>query len=150
MPGGAVPGAELQAEASRPQALLVDTSAWIEFLRGTGSPSCAVVRGPLASDAPLLSCDAVVMEVLAGARTDAHLRQLRGLLARTRRITTVESDWETASQLYRLGRSRGLTVRKLVGCLIGAVALRAGAPVLHLDSDFDTLASISGLVARRE
>lgn len=118
--------------------ILVDTSAWIEFLRGTGSPTCDAVERLLAADLAL--CDPVSMEVLAGARDDHHLAQLRGLLARTTMLSTTPADYEMAAALYRTCRQRGDTVRRLVDCLIGAVALRADAEVLHADTDFARLA----------
>lgn len=58
--------------------ILIDTSAWIEFLRDTGSPVCERVDSLLAGDIAI--CDPIRMEVLAGARNDKHLRDLRGLL----------------------------------------------------------------------
>ena len=60
--------------------ILVDTSAWIEFLRDTGSDVCNAVDEFL--DADIAICDAIAMEVLAGARDDVHLQALRGLLGR--------------------------------------------------------------------
>ena len=118
--------------------ILVDTSAWIEFLRDTGSPVCDEVDRLLAADVAV--CDVVRMEVLAGARDEAHLRQLRGLLARATVLPTEPGDYETAASLYRSCRRRGETVRKLIDCLIGAVAVSHGASVLHADADFDALA----------
>lgn len=118
--------------------ILVDTSAWIEFLRDTGSEVCAAVDRVL--DADLAICDAVSMEVLAGARDERHLIQLRGLLARATMLPTTPADYELAAAMYRSCRARGDTVRKLIDCLIGAVALRAGAEVLHADTDFIALA----------
>lgn len=118
--------------------ILIDTSAWIEFLRDTGSPVCNEVDRVLAID--VSTCDPVRMEVLAGARSEEHLRQLRGLLARTTTLPTDPIDYETAASLYRTCRRAGDTVRKLIDCLIGAVALRQGAAILHADADFDVLA----------
>ena len=118
--------------------ILIDTSAWVEFLRDTGSPVCAEVSRLLAHD--IAVCDPVRMEVLAGARDEAHLRSLRGLLARAAVLPTEPTDYEVAAGLHRACRRRGETVRKLIDCLIGAVAARHGTPVLHADADFDTLA----------
>lgn len=118
--------------------ILIDTSAWVEFLRDTGSAVCAEVDRLLAGD--LAVCDPVRMEVLAGARDDAHLRQLRGLLARGVTVPVGTTDYETAAALYRACRQRGETVRKLIDCLIAAVAIREGVPILHADADFDVLA----------
>jgi len=118
--------------------ILVDTSAWIEFLRDTGSEVCVAVDRLL--DADLAICDAVSMEVLAGARNERHLTQLRSLLARVTLLPTTPADYGAAALMYRTCRARGETVRKLIDCLIGAVAVRSGAEILHADVEFSALA----------
>jgi predicted nucleic acid-binding protein len=118
--------------------ILVDTSAWVEFLRDTGSPACMRVDELLAGG--LATCDPIRMEVLAGARNESHLGDLRRLLARAAAVEMLPADYETAATLSRSCRRGGETVRRLIDCLIGAVAIRVDAPVLHADSDFDVLA----------
>ncbi|HBA94635.1 MAG TPA: hypothetical protein DCZ35_02215, partial [Acidimicrobiaceae bacterium] len=98
--------------------ILIDTSAWVEFLRGTGSATCQAVHDLLGGDIAI--CDPVRMEVLAGARDDQHLNDLRRLLARAGVVTTTPADYETAASLYRTCRRQGETVRRLVDCLIAA------------------------------
>ena len=123
--------------------ILIDTSAWVEFLRDTGSAICNRVEELLESEIAI--CDAVRMEVLAGARDEQHLHNLRRLLARTSVFPTEPMHYDEAAALYRLCRLEGETVRKLVDCLIGAVAIRADTPVLHNDTDFDVLARHTNL-----
>ena len=118
--------------------ILVDSSAWIEFLRNTGSTVCMLVDEMLVGDIAI--CDAVRMEVLAGARDESHLNQLRRLLARATVLQTGSTDYDEAAALYRRCRQQGETVRKLIDCLIASAAIRAGAQVLHNDADFDVLA----------
>ena len=118
--------------------ILVDTSAWIEFLRNTGSPVCKLVEEALEREVAV--CDPVRMEVLAGARDESHLLGLRRLLARAVALPTLTADYEDAAVLYRRCRREGETVRRLIDCLIAATAIRVGAPILHSDSDFDLLA----------
>jgi predicted nucleic acid-binding protein len=118
--------------------ILVDTSAWIEFLRDTGSPICQRVDDLLATE--IATCDVVRMEVLAGARDEQHLQQLRRLLARASILPTEPVDYDAAAALYRTCRQQGHTVRKLIDCLIAAVAIHGNVPVLHRDADFDILA----------
>lgn len=123
--------------------ILIDTSAWVEFLRGTGSRPHLRVRALLAGD--FATCDTVRMEVLAGARDDAHLSNLRGLLARAVALPTTAQHHEHAAALYRTCRRNGETVRKLTDCLIAAVAIGEGVPVLHADQDFTVLARHTAL-----
>jgi len=118
--------------------ILVDTSAWIEFLRDTGSPVCTRVDASLNED--IATCDPVRMEVLAGARDERHLGDLRRLLARAVVLPTGPTDYEDGAAMYRRCRREGSTVRRLLDCLIAAVAVRAEVPVLHADADFDALA----------
>ena len=118
--------------------ILVDTSAWVEFLRDTGSATCNRVEALLESE--IATCDVVRMEVLAGARDERHLGNLRRLLARAVFIPLMPADYELGAELYRRCRQRGETVRRLVDCLIAAVAIRADVALLHRDADFDVLA----------
>jgi len=120
--------------------ILVDTSAWIEFLRDTASPICIRVDELLASD--IATCHPVRMEILAGARDEAHLRDLRGLLARAVLLPTEPVDYEEAAAIYRGCRRQGETVRRLIDCLIAATAIRHGVAVLHADRDFDAIAGV--------
>ena len=117
---------------------LVDTSAWVEYLRDTGSDVCNRVDRLLGSD--LATCDPVRMEVLAGARNDIHLRQLQGLLARATTLHVGPQHYDDAATLYRMCRRQGETVRKMNDCVIAASAIAAGVPVLHSDADFEVLA----------
>ena len=117
--------------------ILVDTSAWVEFLRDTGSPVCQRVDDLL--DDEIGTCHPIRMEILAGARDERHLNDLRRLLARASLLPTRATDYEQAAALFRTCRAGGETVRKLIDCLIAATAIRVGVAVLHADGDFDTL-----------
>lgn len=123
--------------------IMIDSSAWIEFLRDTGSPTALAVEQAL--DREIVVCDPVRMELLAGARDDLQLESLRRLLSRYTHATAVPEDFEKASMLYRQCRHKGKTVRKLVDCLIAAIAIRIDTPLLHLDADFEVLAENTGL-----
>jgi predicted nucleic acid-binding protein len=122
--------------------ILVDTSAWIEFLRGTGSPTHARLRDLIERGEPLATTEVIVMEVLAGAKDDVHLGRLRGaVLGRCRLLSGHGlADHEDAAAIYRNCRQQGATVRRLIDCLIAAVAIRARVPVLHADHDFEHIA----------
>jgi predicted nucleic acid-binding protein len=123
--------------------ILIDTSAWVEFLRDTRSPVCARVDSLLSDETAV--CDPIRMEVLAGARDDRHLNALRRLLARSTLLPTEPTDYEDAAGLYRVCRRAGETPRKLIDCLIASVALAANIPILHADADFDVLARHTAL-----
>ncbi len=121
--------------------ILVDTSAWIELLRATGHPAHVTLRHHLEHRSPIATTEPIIMELLAGTRTTAERSRLRARLTALPRLTVRGlGDFESAADLYRLCRNRGATVRKLIDCLIAAVAIRDTATVLHNDRDYEVLA----------
>jgi predicted nucleic acid-binding protein len=126
--------------------ILAVTSAWVEYLRATGSPAHLRLRELIAGQGELATTEVVVMELLAGAAAQEEVARLRRLLGRFE-LLPVEglADYEAAADLYRRCRAGGETVRKLTDCLIAAVALRHGAALLHRDLDFEVIARHSRL-----
>jgi len=121
--------------------ILVDTSAWIEFQRATGSAVDRRLTAAIEADEPLATMGLVVLELLAGARDERQAADLRRLLDRCEFLPIEEpSDLEAAAALYRACRREGVTVRRLPDCVIATVAIRNGATLLHLDADFDAIA----------
>ena len=118
---------------------LADSSAWIEILRNTGSLVCLRLVELLSTESVAI-CDAVRMEVLAGARGDSQLANISRALDQASVIPMRPTDYDAAAALYRRCRRQGETVRNLLDCLIAAVAIRDGIPVLHNDRDFDVIA----------
>ena len=126
--------------------ILADTSAWIEYLRGTGSFADGELTRLLEADERLATTGLVLLELLAGARDEREAADLRRLIDRCQFVSLEEpSDLEAAATLYRIARREGTTVRRLPDCLIAAVAMRVGATLLHRDSDFEAIARIAPL-----
>jgi predicted nucleic acid-binding protein len=111
--------------------ILVDTSAWVEFVRATGSPAHKRLERAVASGERLATTGMVLLEVLSGAHDERHADDLRRLLARARYLRVEEAaDHEAAAAIYRACRSSGQTVRSLADCLIAAIAIRTRASLL--------------------
>jgi predicted nucleic acid-binding protein len=128
-------------------ALLADSSAWIEYLRETGSPIDWKLNDALESkDAEVSTTDVVVMEVLAGARDDADRDELRKMLyGCSFLMVDGPADYEQAAEIHRACRRGGESVRKLTDCLIAAVAIRNGVELLQCDADFEVIARHTAL-----
>lgn len=126
--------------------ILVDSSAWIEFLRATGSPAHLRLRSALEHGVELAGTDVIVMEILAGARDEADRDRLRRLLYGLEFLAVDgPADYEQAAELYRACRAGGETPRKLSDCLIATVAIRNRAELLCKDADFAAIARHSPL-----
>jgi predicted nucleic acid-binding protein len=88
----------------------------------------------------------VMMEVLAGARSDQRERDLRRLLLRFPLLRfDAASDFHAAARIYRRCRAAGITPRGMVDCMIAAVAWRHRVSLLAQDVDLVRVCSVIGV-----
>ncbi len=128
--------------------MIVDTSAWIEYLRATGSRPDRTIAKALASGASLLMPAVVLQEVLQGARSPEHYLRLQLELDQ---LPVFEADdvielHRHAALLYARCRWQGLPVRSPIDCVVAACALEADVPLLARDKDFESIAQIEPLL----
>jgi predicted nucleic acid-binding protein len=126
--------------------VLIDTSAWIEFLRRTGSQVNAAVKERIADNQPIATTDVVIMELLSGVRRGQNRQQIWGLL----NICTMFPvrplfEWEVAADLFIACQANGFTPANTNDLLIASVAIDKGIPVLAHDVDFSRIAEVSAL-----
>ena len=126
--------------------ILADSSAWVEYDRATGSATDQRLSELIAADGPVAVTEPVIMEVLAGARSDAREADLRRLLLRFHLYHfDAAADFDGAVRIYRRCRRAGITPRGLVDCMIAAVAWRQRATILACDVDLDRVARVAGI-----
>lgn len=126
--------------------ILVDTSAWVEFDRATGSPLDTRLTELIATTDEVAVTEPVIMEVLAGARDDRRENDLRRLMQRFPLMRFEAAiDFDAATRIYRRCRRSGVTPRGMVDCMIAAVALRHGVSLLANDADLDRVADVMGI-----
>jgi predicted nucleic acid-binding protein len=88
--------------------ILADTSAWVEYDRGTGSTADQRIAELIAGDGPLMVTEPVLMEVLAGARNDEREDDLRRMLLRFGLAPfDAVTDFAAAARIYRRCRQAG-------------------------------------------
>lgn len=125
--------------------ILVDTSAWIELLRGTGSPVHRRLKTLLEQDSDLAVTELVVMELLGGARENRSALR-KTLLSFPLLPLHGLRDFEAAAEIFRKCRHAGATLRRgYTDCLIAVPALREKAEILHNDQDFEVIARHTAL-----
>ena len=118
--------------------VLVDTSAWIHFLRPDGdAASRARVAAHLAAGTARW-CPIVRLELWNGAGGDREKKVLREFerLIPELAITTVV--WNDACDLARRCRAEGVSV-PATDVLIAACARHYGVGLEHADTDFDLI-----------
>ena len=120
---------------------LVDTSVWLEVLpAGRGTPAIHQRIDGLLSDDAVATAGMVLLELLGGAGSQGEWTCLKDLLSALHPLPVTPGHWlEAASMGFRL-RRQGVNV-PFTDLLIGAVAMEAGAVLLHRDRHFDHIAS---------
>jgi predicted nucleic acid-binding protein len=125
--------------------VIVDTTVWIDYLRGTDNPETLWLDQELTRQRLGLT-DLILCEVLQGVRENALFREVRDELLSFHLFETGGKELAIASALnYRTLREQGYTVRRTIDCLIATFCLQAGHELLHRDRDFDVFERVLGL-----
>ena len=125
--------------------VIVDTTVWIDYLRGYENPETGWLERHLSSQ-PLGVTDLILCEVLQGIQDSGEFAQVRGDLLKLRVFEAGGSDLAIAAAVnYQELRHHGYTVRKTIDCLIATFCLLYEHELLHRDRDFDCFERILGL-----
>ena len=126
--------------------MIVDTSVWIEYLKPGPSVAGDRLEAMIERGDQIHVPETVMLELLSGPTDELiALRRRRMLESFTLAPSSPLVDSLRAAALQRTCRRAGETVRSLGDCLIGAVSLRLGIPILHRERDFDVLRSHCGV-----
>jgi predicted nucleic acid-binding protein len=124
---------------------IVDTTVWIDYLGGRSNPETEWLDRELNRHRFGLT-DLILCEILQGIREDTTFKRAQQDLSDFAIFPTGGTDLAVAAaKNYRTLRSRGVTVRKTIDCLIATFCLAEGYSLLHRDRDFDVFEKHLGL-----
>ncbi len=125
---------------------LVDTSVWIDFLRGVDSPQRRTLHRLLEEEEDISITELILTEILQGIRADRDFESVRDYLLELPILRPKSTQtYLNAAQVYRDCRKQGKTARKTIDCIIAVICLENDLALLHKDSDFDTISAQTGL-----
>ena len=125
--------------------VIVDTTVWIDYLRGTSTPQVTWLETAMERQR-LGLLDVMLCEVLQGVRDEQQLDEVRQTLLRFAIFTTGGVALAiAAARNYLVLRRQGRTVRKTIDCLIATFCLIHDYTLLHNDRDFDAFEKFLGL-----
>ena len=126
--------------------ILVDTSVWIDFLEGKGTPQQHELRRIIDNDEDICLTGIVVTEILQGIRDENQNKEIRDYLLEFPMMNSQGiSSYIHAAEIYRTCARKGKTVRKTIDCLIAAIAIEHGLLLFHNDRDFVNIHECCGL-----
>ncbi len=125
--------------------ILVDSSVWIDYFRGTPTPQAEKLDSLLGSE-PVMTGDLVLTEVLQGFGSEHDFNQARKLLTSLVVVDLVGQDIAIqAARNCRALRALGITVRKTIDTVIATRCIASGLTLLYSDRDFDPFVQHLGL-----
>lgn len=120
--------------------VLVDTSAWVDFFNGHPSPQAEALARLIHEEADVLTCGVVAAEVLQGIRRSKSLAKIEKHFLDMEWLTPQEPEtYLEAADLYRKLRSKGLTIRSTIDCIIAKLAEENNALLLSKDRDIQLI-----------
>ncbi len=121
--------------------MIVDTSAWVEYLRRTESAFDLFLDDAVRAGRPIATPAPVVMELLSGCRAESDARKLLQLVSRFEVLVPDSlGDFQHGALIYRTCRRAGCTIRSIVDCMVAAVAMDERRPLLARNRDFEMIA----------
>ena len=124
---------------------IVDTTIWVDYLRGVRSPHTDRLDFEAGRQALGLT-DLILFEILQGLTDESSLARVRLVLAPFPVYDTGGSAMAiAAARNYIALRAQGYTVRKTVDCLVATFCIRNGYSLLHHDRDYDPFERFLGL-----
>ena len=125
--------------------ILVDSSVWIDYFRGTATPQTDRLDRLLGEE-PVAVGDLILTEVLQGFTTDRAFNDARKLLTALDVVLLGGEDVAIRAAVnFRALRELGITVRKTIDAVIATRCILSGYILLHSDRDFDVFEKHLGL-----
>jgi predicted nucleic acid-binding protein len=125
--------------------ILVDSSVWIDYFRGSQTPQCERLDALLGTE-PLAIGDLILVEVLQGFTSDKVFNQAKRLLTSLAMSDLGGQDIAIqAAKNFRALRALGITVRKTIDTVIATRCIKSGFILLHADRDFEPFVTHLGL-----
>jgi len=123
---------------------LVDTSVWVDYLRGEPTPRIRTLKDLLSGEEIVGIAPIILQEILQGADSAERFETWRKIFSELFCYVPkdpVESH-VAAARLYQDCRKAGKTPRSSNDCLIAQIAIENGLTLLHNDRDFNAIASV--------
>lgn len=125
--------------------ILVDSSVWIDYFRGTATAPTERLEALLGNEALAIG-DLILTEVLQGFAVDRDFNEARRLMGSLQFVSLGGDDVAVeAAKNYRKLRALGVTVRQTIDTVIATRCIVSGYRLLHDDRDFDAFEKHLGL-----
>lgn len=126
--------------------VIVDTSVWVDFFNGKENEYVYKLASLKEKDIDIFTTGIIVTEILSGFKKESDIKLTTELLKNLPFVNPLyPGTYVKAASIYRTGRKKGITVRKIIDCLIAQIAIENNLLLLHKDEDFNQIACFTEL-----
>jgi predicted nucleic acid-binding protein len=126
--------------------ILVDTSIWIDFLRGENSLERRLLHNLIEDEEEISITGIILTEILQGIKEDKKYQITKNYLLKFPMYEPSGiNTYIDAARIYRECRNNGKTVRSTIDCIVAAICLENDLSILHKDRDYDIIQEFVGL-----
>lgn len=120
--------------------ILIDSSVWIEFLRGQNSSTIQKINA-LQGENLICICGMILSEVLCGIKNRSERANVYLNIKAFNFLNEDERIWKEAADIFIETRAKGIKI-PLSDCIIAAVARNNGLKIYSFDGHFEAIDGI--------
>jgi len=126
--------------------VIVDTSVWIDYFNGRYNKFTEKLEDLEKKKYDIFTTGIIITEILSGIRSSKDYKIIKEKLLQLPYVNLIyPSTYIESALIFKKGKKTGITIRKIIDCLIAQLAIENGLLLLHHDKNFDRIATFSKL-----
>ena len=126
--------------------VIVDTSVWIDYFNGRYNKFTEKLADLEKEKYDIFTTGIIITEILSGIRSSKDYKIIKEKLLQLSYVNLIyPSTYMESALIFKKGKKTGITIRKIIDCLIAQLAIENSLLLLHHDKDFDRIATFSKL-----
>ena len=126
--------------------VIVDTSVWVDYFNGRYNKFTEKLADLGKKKYDIFTTGIIITEILSGIRNSKDYKIIKEKLLQLPYVKLIyPSTYIESALIFKKGKKTGITIRKIIDCLIAQLAIENGLLLLHHDKDFDRIATFSKL-----
>ncbi|MEZ5276862.1 MAG: PIN domain nuclease [Opitutaceae bacterium] len=130
--------------------VIVDTTVWIDFLKGRETAEVEKLEQLLAEETDVFITGLIVQEILSGVKESKDRAKVRKELEHFILINPTLETHIQAAEIFDACRKKGFTIRSIIDCLIASLALEFDLAILENDKDYAFISRVFPLKTFRK
>jgi len=122
--------------------VIVDTSVWIDFLKGRETLQVQKLEELLSEETDIFITGFIVQEILTGIKEKKEREKVRSELEHFVLVNPSLNTHIQAAEIFDGCKKKGFTIRSIIDCLIASLALEYDLTLLENDKDYTFISEV--------